>query len=61
VVVYRPLGGNWVWFPEAVSTTPQMTVSGLANGTTYEFMVAGVTAAGLGTWSWMRQGTPMAP
>ena len=59
VVSFRQQGtGTWTWFPEAVSTTPQLTVTGLANGTTYEFMVAGVNAAGLGAWSTPVVGTP---
>ena len=61
MVVWRQQGGGtWHWFPEGVSATPQLTVTGLANGTTYEFMVAGVNAAGLGDWSWawIVQGTP---
>jgi len=59
VVIFRPLGGVWAWFPEAASTGLSVTVSGLVNGVTYEFAVAALNSAGLGSWSGMTAtGTP---
>jgi hypothetical protein len=62
VVLYRLQGGGaWTWFPDAVSASPHITVTGLANGAPYEFEVAAINAAGLGPWSEVAAGTPIGP
>jgi len=44
-------GSTWTNVVDGVSAGSGATVTGLANGTTYVFRVAAVTAAGPGTWS----------
>ena len=44
-------GRTWTDVADGVSAVTGATVSGLANGTTYVFRVAAVTAAGTGVWT----------
>lgn len=52
VVQYSSNGGSsWSTFAEGPSTQPNTTVTGLTNGTSYVFRVAGVTSGGQGSYS----------
>jgi hypothetical protein len=44
-------GGTWTTFPDAVSTTPSVTVTGLTNGVAYVFRVAALNKNGASPWS----------
>ena len=61
---YRPAGSSvWTRFTDAVSAATTATVTGLANGTAYEFRVAAITSPGpmMGAFSLpSSQLTPMA-
>jgi len=49
---YVASGGiRWITVPRTASTATTATVTGLNNGTAYEFQVAAVNAAGTGVWS----------
>ncbi len=51
VVQYRLSGdGSWTTFNDGSSTATSATVSGLANGVTYDVQVAAVNAAGTGSY-----------
>ena len=58
---YRVKGtAEWVTFADGVSTATSATVTGLANGTTYQFGVAAKNTAGTGDFSATVQATPAA-
>ena len=61
LIIYQPQGGSWAWYSDGTSTLSQITVPGLSNGTSYQFMVAAQNAAGLSPWSWPTTGTPSGP
>ena len=42
---------TWTAYPDVVSANPAGTVSGLTNGTSYDFRVRAINAVGSGTWS----------
>jgi titin len=52
-VQYRTAAGPGAWatFAHAASTTPAAVVTGLTNGTSYDFQVAAVNAGGTGSYS----------
>ena len=52
-VQYRTAAGPGAWatFAHAASASPAVVVTGLANGTSYDFQVAAVNAAGTGSYS----------
>jgi uncharacterized surface anchored protein len=58
VILYRQGSGDWVWFPDTVSTTPSITVTGLIGGLAYDFEAAAINSVGLGPWSTPIPGTP---
>ena len=59
VVQYEVTGsGLWSIFADGVSTATSATVTGLANGTSYDFEVAAVNANGQGTMSGTVTSTP---
>ena len=61
-VRYRAVGGAWTTLPDAVpSTATSVTITGLANGTSYEVQVRAGNTAGDGPWSAGATGTPSAP
>ena len=52
VVQYRETGsGSWLTFPDGTNASTGATVTGLANGTEYEFQVAAVNNEGQGAFS----------
>jgi titin len=51
-------GTTWTTVSDGVSTATETTVSGLTNGTGYEFRVAAVNVVGAGPWSSAVQTTP---
>jgi subtilisin-like proprotein convertase family protein len=50
-VQYSVDGVNWTTAVDGVSAASRVTVRGLANGTSYVFRVAAITAKGVGTYS----------
>jgi adhesin/invasin len=60
-VQYSTNGTSWSTFAHAASTSTAITVTGLTNGTTYQFRVAAVNAAGTGPTSALATATPGAP
>jgi hypothetical protein len=44
-------GSTWTTFSDSLSTTASITVTGLSNGTSYVFRVAGVNGVGQGPYS----------
>jgi len=60
VVEYQPSGGSWTTFSDGTSTSTSATVTGLTNGTSYNFRVAATSAAGTGTTSSTATATPSA-
>jgi hypothetical protein len=53
-------GSTWTTFADGTSTTLNATVTGLTNGTAYQFRVAGVNSVGTGTYSSTATATPTA-
>jgi large repetitive protein len=60
IVQYRSGGGAWLTFPDGTSTNLFATVTGLTNGTNYEFQVQAVNAVGGGAFSSSVSATPSA-
>jgi alpha-tubulin suppressor-like RCC1 family protein len=59
LVDYRPASSSsWNRLTDPVSADPHAGVSGLINGTLYEFRVAAVNAVGTGEWSEVIEVTP---
>jgi hypothetical protein len=58
VIERRSEGGDWTPVTRPVSAATTATVTGLTNGTTYEFRVAAVTAIGRGEFSGVLSVTP---
>ena len=59
-VQQRTMGGPWSTVADGVSGATGATVTGLANGTSYQFRVAGVNAVGIGALSATISLTPSA-
>jgi hypothetical protein len=61
-VQYRAVG-NSIWLPynDGVSTTTSATLSGLINGTAYEFIVSAINSVGISPASTVAAATPVAP
>jgi hypothetical protein len=51
VVQFRPSGGSWYTFADGTSTAASAVVTGLTNGTAYQFQVAAVNSIGQGSYS----------
>lgn len=59
IVEYRPsTGGVWSTFDDGTATTTTATVTGLTNGTSYQFRVKAVNAVGTGSASDYTVATP---
>lgn len=62
VVNYRTSpAGSWATFADGTSATAAATVTGLTNGTSYDFRVAAVNALGQGAWSGIGTAAPALP
>ena len=53
-------GSNWTTFSRSASTALNATITGLTNGTSYQFRVAGVNSVGTGSYSSTATATPTA-
>lgn len=59
VVQYKAsASGTWLTFADGVSTLSSTVVTGLTNGTAYDFRVAAVNSIGTGPWSSVVASTP---
>ncbi|MDB4882252.1 MAG: fibronectin type protein, partial [Gemmatimonadetes bacterium] len=61
LVEYSTNGTTWSTFSHPLSTATAITVTGLTNGTTYQFRVSAVNAAGTGLASATAAATPGTP
>lgn len=62
VIEYKlTTGGVWAVFPDSVSASTSMIITGLTNDTSYDFRVSGVNAIGQGPASTPVSATPGAP
>jgi hypothetical protein len=62
VVQYRTApSGTWATFTDGISTATTTTITGLADGTTYDIRVAAVNAMGMGPWSPSTTATTQVP
>ena len=59
--IYRSTDGTWSTTPHRTQTTRVYTNSGLTNGTTYSYRVAGYSASGVGPLSAVVSGMPLGP
>jgi PKD repeat protein len=60
VVQYKSSASEtWLTFADGTSTATSVTVTGLTNGTTYDFRVAAINALGTGGWSAVASATPL--
>ena len=50
-VIQYLYGGTWIPFVDGTSNSTSALVTGLTNGTSYDFRVAAVNSAGQGSWS----------
>ena len=57
-VIQYLYGGTWIPFVDGTSNTTSAIVTGLTNGTVYDFRVAAVNIAGQGNWSTSVTSTP---
>jgi hypothetical protein len=59
VQVRASVGGTWATFADAVSASTGVTVTGLSDGTSYDFQVAAVNAVGQGSYGGSVTMTPV--
>lgn len=58
-IEYRESGaGAWSTFADGTSTTRSVTITGLTNGTAYQFRVAAENASGIGAYTTPQSATP---
>jgi titin len=57
-VIQYLFGGTWIPFVDGTSSTTNTIVTGLTNGTAYDFRVSAVNSAGQGNWSTSVTSTP---